>query len=68
MYDTEYHLESKEWDEVRVEFSINAVKTKSLRAAINPKAWTHHCITYEKAIYKRNFLNEMKGNCCLKFS
>ncbi len=49
-YETEYHLESKEWDEVRVEFSINAVKTKSLRAAINPKAWTHHCITYEKAI------------------
>ncbi len=50
---------------MRVEFSINAVKTKSLRAAINPKAWTHHCITYEKAIYKRNFPNEMKGSCLI---
>ncbi len=44
----EYHVENKKWDEFRVEFSLNAVKTKSLRATVNPKSWTHHCLTYKQ--------------------
>ena len=43
-------MENNRWDEFRVEFSISAVKTKSLWTKVAPKAWTHHCLTYEHSI------------------
>ena len=46
----EYHVENNRWDEFRVEFSISAVKTKSLWTKVAPKSWTHHCLTYEHAV------------------
>ena len=43
-------MENNRWDEFRVEFSISAVKTKSLWTKVAPKSWTHHCLTYEHGI------------------
>lgn len=51
---TEYHVEHNQWEELRVEFSISAVKTKSLRAKVEPKTWNHHCITYHQERHKKH--------------
>ena len=67
----EYHVENNRWDEFRVEFSISAVKTKSLWTKVAPKSWSHHCLTYEHAIgsvtmfsqgQKRKILSSLKRN------
>ncbi len=42
-------MENNEWERMRVEFSVSAVKTKTLRTSVSPKAWNHHCVTYEQA-------------------
>ena len=43
-------MENNRWDEFRVEFSISAVKTKSLWTKVAPKSWSHQCLTYEQNI------------------
>ena len=69
----EYHVENNRWDEFRVEFSISAVKTKSLWTKVAPKSWTHHCLTYEHAVgtvtmFGQGKLKKPCGKCANAFN